>query len=356
VQRVSNQKKIITGLLLLSMVISIFVFVMLRNNATEAEMQVSTQANTEANTEENIQENTHGNIQDNPQENAEVKSEATTETRVLASMDTKTQENIETMPEIKPEVNSNEGSKGKNEQKSAETKGQVVKLIADGKTTELITEKTLTGEILEEAGISLNSQDRVTPGLSEEVKDKIKIVRVTKKTIEEKKALPYATEQTESDEFFKGETRVLQKGVQGTENHVYEVTREDGKEIERVLLKQEVVKEPIKEVVAHGTRGIVSRGGSMLNIEKILKMSSTAYTHTGRRTCTDVWPSVGIVAVDPKVIPLGTRLYIDGYGYATPLDTGGSIKGNKIDLFFETREEALKWGRREVQVFVLQTE
>lgn len=82
-------------------------------------------------------------------------------------------------------------------------------------------------------------------------------------------------------------------------------------------------------------------------------MSATAYTHTGNKTYTGIWPSVGIVAVNPKVIPLGTRLYIDGYGYATAMDTGGAIKGNKIDLFFETRAEALKWGRRNVQVFVL---
>lgn len=253
-------------------------------------------------------------------------------------------------------VNSEENSKVKKEQQFEEEKGKVVQLIADGETTEFITEKTLTGEILEEARIALNPEDRVIPGLDEVAADKIQIVRVSKITIEEKKSLPYDTEKTQSEELFKGETRILQKGVPGTEKYMYEITQEDGKEVERNLIKKVIVKNPVKQVVALGTRGIVSRGGNMIKIEKIIEMSATAYTHTGRRTCTDIWPSVGIVAVDPQVIPLGTRLYIDGYGYATALDTGGSIKGNKIDLFYETKEEALKWGRREVRVFVLQNE
>lgn len=83
-------------------------------------------------------------------------------------------------------------------------------------------------------------------------------------------------------------------------------------------------------------------------------MTATGYTHTGQKTYTGIWPTVGIVAVDPKVIPLRSRLYIDGYGYATAMDIGSSIKGNRIDLFFESRQEAIKWGRRNVKVFVLE--
>ena len=64
--------------------------------------------------------------------------------------------------------------------------------------------------------------------------------------------------------------------------------------------------------------------------------------------------------MDPRVIPLGTRLYIEtvgnapDYGYAVAADTGGSIKGNVIDLFYETRREALNWGRRNVRVYILE--
>lgn len=82
-------------------------------------------------------------------------------------------------------------------------------------------------------------------------------------------------------------------------------------------------------------------------------MLATAYTHTGNRTATGTMPRVGVVAVDPKVIPLGTRLYIDGYGFARAEDTGGAIKGDKIDLFLDTSEEAKRFGRRWVTVYIL---
>ena len=62
----------------------------------------------------------------------------------------------------------------------------------------------------------------------------------------------------------------------------------------------------------------------------------------------------GVVAVDPKVIPLGTNLYVEGYGYAVAADTGGAIKGNKIDLCFEkSNSELMKFGRQTVTVYIL---
>jgi len=59
------------------------------------------------------------------------------------------------------------------------------------------------------------------------------------------------------------------------------------------------------------------------------------------------------VAVDPRIIPLGTRLYIEGYGYAIAGDTGGAIKNFRIDLGYNSRSEAMKFGRREVKVYIL---
>ena len=83
-------------------------------------------------------------------------------------------------------------------------------------------------------------------------------------------------------------------------------------------------------------------------------MVATAYTHTGYRTATGTWPSRGTIAVDPKVIPLGTRLYVDGYGEGVAVDTGGLIKGARIDVFMETRDEAILWGKRPVEVKILE--
>lgn len=71
-------------------------------------------------------------------------------------------------------------------------------------------------------------------------------------------------------------------------------------------------------------------------------------------TATGLRATYGIVAVDPRVIPLGTKLYIPGYGPALAADTGGWIKGNRIDLCFNSLEEAIQWGRREVKVYVVE--
>ena len=93
----------------------------------------------------------------------------------------------------------------------------------------------------------------------------------------------------------------------------------------------------------------VSRGG-----ERILTMEATAYTWTGQRTASGTWPAVGTVATDPEVIPLGTKLYIEGYGPAVAADTGGDIQGQIIDLYMDSYQECIEWGRRQVEVRVME--
>jgi len=92
----------------------------------------------------------------------------------------------------------------------------------------------------------------------------------------------------------------------------------------------------------------VSRGA-----ERVMMMESTAYTWTGQQTASGTWPAVGTVAVDPQVIPLGTRLWIEGYGEAVALDTGGAVKGNIIDIYLPTEDQCWQWGRRMVEVRIL---
>jgi 3D (Asp-Asp-Asp) domain-containing protein len=81
---------------------------------------------------------------------------------------------------------------------------------------------------------------------------------------------------------------------------------------------------------------------------------ATAYCYTGNRTATGTWPSRGTIAVDPEVIPLGTRLHIEGYGEGIAEDTGGAIRGEIIDLYMLDRNEALSWGRRQVEVRIIE--
>jgi len=98
-------------------------------------------------------------------------------------------------------------------------------------------------------------------------------------------------------------------------------------------------------------------------IKETLTVDITAYTHTGRRTATGTRPKLGTVAVNPSVIPYGTKLYIPGYGYATAEDTGafrnytesdGSPK-MQVDIFLDTERECNRWGRkRNKTIYILQ--
>ena len=79
-------------------------------------------------------------------------------------------------------------------------------------------------------------------------------------------------------------------------------------------------------------------------------LEATAYTWTGCRTATGTWPSRGTIATDPRVIPTGSKLWVEGYGEAVAADTGGAIQGHRVDLYMDTEHECLQWGRRKVEV------
>lgn len=90
---------------------------------------------------------------------------------------------------------------------------------------------------------------------------------------------------------------------------------------------------------------------------QVLNIEATAYsgdgiTASGTPTRRDIG-GYSTIAVDPRVIPLGSRVYVEGYGYAIADDIGGAIKGNIIDLFFPSESEAQNWGRRSVRVYIL---
>lgn len=111
--------------------------------------------------------------------------------------------------------------------------------------------------------------------------------------------------------------------------------------------------------------------GTLIEYEGVIQLEATAYCSCYE--CCGKWPGnkwygitatgtrakIGTIAVDPKVIPLGTKVYIEGlngaknYGYAVAEDTGGAIKGNIIDLYFDTHKETINWGRQQVKVYIL---
>ena len=97
--------------------------------------------------------------------------------------------------------------------------------------------------------------------------------------------------------------------------------------------------------------------GAPSKYSKVITVEATAYSSqdpgNGNYTATGSRLKKGIVSVDPRLIPLGTRLYVEGYGYAVADDVGGAIKGHRIDLAYDSRSEALQFGRQTVKVYVL---
>jgi uncharacterized protein YabE (DUF348 family) len=230
-----------------------------------------------------------------------------------------------------------------------------VMVVVDGERFPLLTQPKTVEEILAEAKVALNPKDKVSVPLKQipDPHSVIKVVRVTEQEMAETQTIPYQSERREDPTLEKGIRRIVQKGKNGKQQVVLKVTYEDGKEVKKEVIDSKMIEEPRPEIVAYGNITSVSRGGHTLHFEKAVIATATAYTHTGRNTYSGTKPAVGTAAVDPSVIKLGSRLYVEGYGFARALDIGGAIKGNRIDLFFETEKECKKWGRKQVKVYVL---
>ncbi|MCL2216624.1 MAG: 3D domain-containing protein [Defluviitaleaceae bacterium] len=166
----------------------------------------------------------------------------------------------------------------------------------------------------------------------------------------------------------RGRRYVRQDGVLGVNEITTAIVYIGGAEINREAIGTAILSEPIDKIIDIGTAWL----GSMTNpfredfhYFRRVRMEATAYTAgygcTGKHPC-DPWYRItasgrevqhGIVAVDRNVIPLGTRLFVEGYGFALAADVGGAIRGYKIDLFMEDLQDALRFGRRHLYVWIL---
>jgi 3D (Asp-Asp-Asp) domain-containing protein len=166
------------------------------------------------------------------------------------------------------------------------------------------------------------------------------------KTISLSEPIPYPTLRKATTQLRNGASRTTQSGVNGEKVTVYRVYyRTDGTELRREVVSTRVSKHSIPEIVEEGRKdSLPSRG--YFSGRRVVTMSATVYDpyHCGGsgsgRTAAGLQGGYGVVAVDPKFVPLGTRLYIEGYGYAVAADTGGAIKGNRIDLGIDSRHDA----------------
>jgi uncharacterized protein YabE (DUF348 family) len=235
------------------------------------------------------------------------------------------------------------------------TRAFKVKVIADGQTREIISTPVTVKKAIELASVKMGKEDIVKTVLTDKTKpnQEIEVIRVTTEEVQVEEPVEFRLERTIDNTLEKGLTRTIQAGKNGLALNTVKIVYHNGQEVKRELVDSKIVNEPVNRVVAMGSITNVSRSGTNLNFREARYMSASAYTYTGNRTATGKQPAVGLVAVDPSVIPLGTRLYVEGYGYAQAADTGGSIKGDRIDLFMEDRSQCLNWGRRTVKVYIL---
>lgn len=168
--------------------------------------------------------------------------------------------------------------------------------------------------------------------------------------------VPVVVQYERVDTLPKGEEKVLQEGTVGLDEVEEEIHYKQGDVIDTKELQRKRITPMQPKVVQVGTREVeVSR--SYDRVREVITMEATAYLPTDGGgdgiTATGIRARHGVVAVDPNVIPLGTRVYIPGYGEAIAADTGGDIVGNRIDVVLEDYGSAMQFGRRIVDVYIL---
>lgn len=229
-------------------------------------------------------------------------------------------------------------------------------------------------ELLSDLKIKVDDDDIVIPDLDTELKSegKISIIKVDVKVIEKEVEAPFKTIKKKNKELTHKQSKILVQGVNGKNKVKCKEYYAGDKLIKEEVIHVETLVKPIDQVFEEGTKDVFTNDRGDFTARKAIKMVATAYEagprSTGKRpgdkgygiTASGARAKRGTVAVDPRVIPLGTKLYIKSltpgvpdYGFAIAQDTGGAIKGNKIDLFMNTVWECMQFGRRPVMVYIL---
>lgn len=270
------------------------------------------------------------------------------------------------------------------------TRGKEITIVADGVEKNVVVTKADAHDALVEAGYVPGEVDEISVADGEDLKDgsKIELVSVGNDVDVVNEPIANSVEYVDDPEMTEGETKVLEEGYVGNKEVKSSVIYRSGEEFYRETISENVTLEPKNKVIAVGTKtpetpsptasassggaktaATVSEGSGTIDgksYSKKIEMTATAYStspsENGGYTVSALGNPLGygIVAVDPSVIPLGSTVYIaaaDGswvYGYASAEDTGGAIKGNKIDLCYDGANGGVSdFGRRSCVVYVL---
>jgi len=236
-------------------------------------------------------------------------------------------------------------------------------------TFQQTTQSLNTNKLGTEVSRGVSIQGESSPGVAsqgvpsqgtERISNKIEVVDIE---------IPFDTQYVESDKLLPGKSEMQEKGEKGILRQVVKTFEVSGQINDQQVQSSFEFKSPKKEVILRNSKPVpkkkvivqnskpaAAKGPELakMNIRLTLNVEATAYTYTGNKTATGVEPREGLIAVDPKVIAMGSKVYVEGYGYAIAADTGGAIRGNRIDVFFPTFRQCIDWGRKSVHIYVLQ--
>ena len=284
---------------------------------------------------------------------------------------------------------------------------RLIKFETSGTVFEFYTNENTVGEALLADGFLVGKYDEVIPDVNTTVTDgmTVSVRRVYIELSEVTEEIPYTTRTIDNPNEFMGYERVLQEGVNGTATRTYKLVSKEGAGVTAVLIG-ETRQEPVERIVEVGTKLITPESMTVIqgqtadgipysafpamaqNNSKTVISGNTAITPYGEfkfskvlegrasayeggvqsngiwagQTATGRAPVYGVVAVDPNLIPLNSKLYIEStdggqswiYGFCVAGDTGGAIKGNRVDLCYSTVEQCYSFGRRNCRIYILE--
>ncbi|WP_025693328.1 3D domain-containing protein [Paenibacillus zanthoxyli] len=250
-------------------------------------------------------------------------------------------------------------------------RAQELILTEGGKTKTLYTTEDTIGQAISSLGIALGAHDKVFPSLDTAItaRTEVKVIRINKQVVKRMKSLPFRVIKTADPSLTAGKVRVAQAGKPGVIVQHIEKTYQDGKLVSMRMVGKEVQTVTKNKVIAVGTKAVPkpaavnisfsSKAGVNFEYKKVIKnVSMTAYSSEepgiGTRTASGTRVTEGrTIAVDPRVIPIGWWVYIEGLGFRRAEDTGGAIKGHKIDVYYDSLSHARSFGRKSCAVYVI---
>ena len=239
-----------------------------------------------------------------------------------------------------------------------------------GVPKKVFSTSTTVADFLDKQQITLNEYDRVEPAVDAKVEqnDTVRVIRVEKVNDVVEESLDYREKEKVDSSMYKGESAVITDGVKGLVKRNFELIKENGKVVSKTLVDETILKDPVDRVVAVGTKSVpsssalVKSSAPKVNSKvKEMYVEATAYspydagmsgtTATGINIRKN--PNMKMIAVDPNIIPLGSKVWVEGYGVAIAGDTGGAIKGRRIDILMPTKDDCFDFGRRTVKIRII---